>query len=66
MCSFGESLNLKFENIKIIAKRAMMQENLHTFSVHTKSHNVMYVIVILEGTTDVTSSGAITHNKNPH
>ena len=66
MCSFGGPLNPAFENTKIIAKRAMVQEDLHTYSVHVKSHNTMYVIVNLEGITNVVSSGAITHNPNPH
>ena len=66
MCSLGRSLNPAFENTKIIAKRAIVQEDLHTFSVRVKSHNTMYVIVNLEGITDITSAGAITHNTDLH
>ena len=66
MCSLGKSLNLKFENKRIVVKRARMQEDLHTFSVHAKSHDIMYIIVNLEGITNVGSSGVISHNTNPH
>ena len=66
MCSLGGSLNLAFENTKIIAKRAMVQEDLHTFSVYVIRHDTMYVIVNLEGITDVPSLGSITHNINSH
>ena len=43
----------------------MVQEDLHKISVHTKSHNTMYGIVNLEGITNVTPSGVITHDTNP-
>ena len=66
MCFLGGSLNLKFENIRIIAQRARVQEDSHTFSVHVRSHNIMYIIVNLEGITNITPSGAITHDTNPH
>ena len=42
-----------------------MQEDLHKISVHAKSHNIMYEIVNLEDTTNVTLSGVITHNAKP-
>ena len=66
MCSLGGSLNLEFENTKIIAQRARLQEDLHTFSVHVRSHDTMYIIVNLEGITNVGSSGVISYNINPH
>ena len=66
MCFLDGYLNLEFENTKIIAKLARMQEDLHTFSVQARSHNTMYVIANLEGITEVTPSGTITHNINPH
>ena len=44
----------------------MVQEDWHTIYVHAKSHDTMYKIVNLEDTTDVTPSGVITHNTNPH
>ena len=65
MCSLGGSLNLEFENAKIIAKRARVQEYLHQISVHVKSHNTIYVIVNLEGINDITSSGVIAQNTKP-
>ena len=66
MCSLDGSLNLEFENTEIIAKQARVQEDLHTFSVHVKSHNIMYIILNLEGITNVGSSGVISYNTNPH
>ena len=33
---------------------------------HTRSHNIMYGIVNLEDTTDVTLSGVVDQNTNPH
>ena len=66
MCSLDGSLNLELENTKIIAQRARVQENSYTFSVHVRSYDTMYVIINLEGITDVPPSGAITHNTNPH
>ena len=62
----GESLNLQFENTKIIAKQTREQEDLHTCFVHVRSHNSMYVIINLERITDGTLSGTITHRINPH
>ena len=44
----------------------MVQEDLHIISVHAKSHNTMYGIANLEDTTDVTLSGVIVHDTNPH
>ena len=60
MCSLNGSLNLEFENTKIIVQQARVQEDLQTFSVHVRSHNTMYVIVNLEDITDVTSFGTST------
>ena len=54
MSSLGESLNLEFKNTKIIAKLARVQEDLHIFFVHIKSHDTMYIIVNLEGITNIT------------
>ena len=65
MCFLGGSLNPAFKNTQVIAKQAMVQEDLHTFSVHVKSLNTMYIIVNYKGITDVISLGAITHNTNP-
>ena len=61
----SESLNLKFENTRITAKQAVVQEDLHRISVHAKSHNTLYKFVNLEDTTNVTFSGVVTHNTNP-
>ena len=65
MCSLGGSLNLEFDNTKIIAKQARVQEDSHTFSVHVKSHDAMYIIVNLEGITDFGSSGVISYKTDP-
>ena len=43
----------------------MVQEDLYTFSVHAKNYDKMYVIVNLEGITDVTLLGVVAHNTNP-
>ena len=58
------SLNLVFKNTRITVKRAMVQEDLHTISVHAKSYDTLYRNVNLEGITNVTPLGVITHNKN--
>ena len=44
----------------------MVQKNLHIFSVHAKSHDIMCIIVNLEGITDVTPWGIIIHDTNHH
>ena len=42
----------------------MVQENLHTISMHAKSHNTMSEIENLEETTNVTLLGVVIHNTN--
>ena len=66
MCSHDGSLNLKFENTNIIAQGARVQEDSHTFSLNVRSHNIMYVIINLEGITDITPFGTTAHNTHPH
>ena len=55
-----------FKNQKTTTKQTMVQEDWHTFSVHAKRHNTMYIIVNLEVITNITYLGFITHNANPH
>ena len=66
MCSLDGSLNLEFENTKVIAQQTRVQEDLHTFSMQARNQDTMYAIVNLEGITNVTPSSTPKHNTNPH
>ena len=59
------SLNLKFENPRIIANQSVMQEDLYKISVHVKNHDTMYETVNLEDTNDITLSSVVAHNTHP-
>ena len=60
------SLKPVFENTRITVEQVVVQEDLLKTFLHAKSHNTMYGIVNLKDTTEVTFSGVVSHNTNPH
>ena len=65
MISLSGFLNLESVSPINTGKQAMVQEDLHIFSVHVNNHITTYKIVNLEDTIDVTLSSVTDHDTSP-